>query len=155
MPRSLVAASLLFAVAAFGCTSKARVGDPSSSRGNGTGGGNSANSVTVDQEFELSPGQSALIGPEPLKITFEAVTADSRCPEGVQCAWAGDAVVKLMVATGTQSPVSYELHTNTGYPTKVVHGAYQIRLVAVAPPTRPGVTIDPSAYVVTLLVTRP
>ena len=35
------------------------------------------------------------------------------------------------------------------------HGGYRIRLTAVAPVTRAGVTIDPAAYVITLLVTKP
>jgi len=146
MPRSLVAASLLLVVAAFGCGSKQRVGAPSAAR---------ANAVTTDQEFELSPGQSALIGSEPLKVTFEALTADSRCPPEVQCIWEGDAAAKISAALGSQTPASYDLHTNTSYATQVVHGPYQVRLVAVAPPPKAGVTIDPAAYVITLLVTKP
>jgi len=146
MPRSLAAAALVLVVAASGCGSKPRVGDPSASR---------ANAVTTDQEFELSPGQSALIGTEPLKVTFESITADSRCPPDVQCIWEGDAVARISAATGTQPPASHELHTNTGYATQVVHGAYQIRLVAVAPPPKAGVAIDPAAYVITLLVAKP
>lgn len=145
MPRYLAAVALLLAVAAAGCSSKGRVGAPSS-RNNG---------VTLDQEFELAPGQSALIGPEPLRVTFEAVTADSRCPPEVQCVWEGDAVAKVLAATGSQSAVSYELHTHTGYATQITHGAYRIRLVGVAPTTRAGVAIDPAAYVITLLVTKP
>jgi hypothetical protein len=37
----------------------------------------------------------------------------------------------------------------------VDHGAYRIRLTAVAPGPHAGVAIDPAAYVITLLVTRP
>jgi hypothetical protein len=150
MSRSLSSAPLAFALltalAVWSCGSKARVGSPSVER---------ANSVTTDQEFELGAGQSVLVGSEPVKITFEAVTADSRCPPEVQCVWEGDAVAKVSAATGTQPPVSYELHTNTGFATQVTHGAYRIRLTAVAPGPREGVTIDPKAYVITLLVTKP
>ena len=32
-----------------------------------------------------------------LTITFEAVTGDSRCPEGVECVWAGEAHVRLVI----------------------------------------------------------
>jgi len=146
MPRSLAATALLLALAALACSSKTRVGSPTAAR---------ANSVTTDQEFELGPGQSALMGPEPLKITFEKVTADSRCPPEVQCVWEGDAVARVTAATGTQTPASYELHTNTGFATQVDHGAYRIRLTAVAPGPHAGVTIDPAAYVITLIVTKP
>lgn len=146
MPRSLTAAVLLLALAAWSCGSKARVGSPTAAR---------ANSVSTDQEFELSPGQSVLVGSEPLKITFERIAADSRCPPEVQCVWEGDAVAKVTAATGSQSPASYELHTNTGFATQADHGHYRIRLTAVAPGPHAGVTIDPAAYVVTLLVTKP
>jgi hypothetical protein len=146
MPRSLTVTALLLALAAWSCGSKARVGSPSAAR---------ANSVTTDQEFELSPGQSALVGSEPLKITFEKIAADSRCPPEVQCVWEGDAVARVTAATGTQAPMSYDLHTNTGFATQADHGAYRIRLSAVAPGPHAGVTIDPAAYVITLLVTKP
>jgi hypothetical protein len=148
MSRSLASAVLLAVLAAWSCGSKPRVGDPSSSS-------KATNTVTTDQEFELGPGQSVLVGSEPLKITFDAMTADSRCPPDVQCVWEGDAVAKVQAATGSQAPVVYELHTNAGYATQVDHGAYRIRLTAVAPGPRAGVVIDPAAYVITLLVTRP
>jgi hypothetical protein len=148
MSRSLAPAVVLAVLAAWSCGSKPRVGDPSSSS-------KATSTVTTDQEFELGPGQSVLVGTEPLKITFDAMTADSRCPPEVQCVWEGDAVAKVQAATGTQAPSVYELHTNTGYATQVDHGAYRIRLTAVAPGPRAGVVIDPAAYVITLLVTRP
>ena len=146
MSRSLAAASLLLALAVWSCGSKARVGSPSAAR---------ANSVTTDQEFELGPGQSALVGSEPLKVTFETVTADSRCPPEVQCVWEGDAVARVSAATSAQAPATYELHTNSGFATQITHGAYRIRLTAVAPGPHAGVNIDPAAYVVTLVVTKP
>jgi hypothetical protein len=146
MSRSLVPAALVLALAAFGCGSKTRVGSPTAAR---------ANTVTTDQEFELSPGQSALVGSEPLKITFERIAADSRCAPEVQCVWEGDAVAKVTAATGAQPPASYELHTNSGFATQVDHGVYRIRLSAVAPGPHAGVTIDPATYVITLLVTKP
>ena len=147
MSRSL-APVLLAVLAAWSCGSKPRIGDPSSAPKTG-------NTMTTDQEFELGPGQSVLVGSEPLKITFDAITADSRCPPEVQCVWEGDAVAKVEAATGTQSPTVYELHTNTGFPTQVDHGGYRIRLTAVAPGPHQGVVIDPAAYVITLIVTRP
>jgi hypothetical protein len=149
MPRSLAPVVLLATLLAWSCGSKPRVGDPSSSTKT------TANTVNTDQEFELGPGQSVLIGSEPLKITFDAITADSRCAPEVQCVWEGDAVAKLQAATGTQAPATYELHTNTGFATQVDHGGYRIRLAAVAPGPHAGVVIDPAAYVITLIVTRP
>ena len=154
MPRShaVTALVVLMALAGWTCGSKARVGAPSASQS--SGGSSTANSVSMDQEFELAPGQSALVGSEPLKVTFLSVADDSRCPTDVQCVWEGDAVARVSVSIGRQEPTSYELHTNTGFATQATHGAYRVRLAAVAPAPRSGATIDPSAYVITLIVTK-
>lgn len=153
MPRSLAALPMLLALALWSCGSKARVGDPSGSRPNT--GSTTANSVSTDQEFELSAGQSALVGSEPLKVTFLSVAGDSRCPTDVQCVWEGDAVVRVSLSISRQEPTTYELHTNNGFATQATHGAYRVRLAAVAPAPRSGATIEPSAYVITLIVTKP
>ena len=45
--------------------------------------------ASLDQEFSLSIGQSALIAEENLQIGFEEVAEDSRCAKNVTCIWAG------------------------------------------------------------------
>ena len=45
--------------------------------------------AALSQQFSLSPGQSAIITGENLKIKFEAVLEDSRCPKNVTCIWEG------------------------------------------------------------------
>jgi hypothetical protein len=52
------------------------------------------------QEFTLAIGQSAGISGENLTIEFVSVTADSRCPQGVTCVWAGEVscIVKITLA---------------------------------------------------------
>jgi hypothetical protein len=45
----------------------------------------------LGQEFSLAVGQNAVISTEKMEIEFVAVTADSRCPSGAQCIWAGEA----------------------------------------------------------------
>jgi hypothetical protein len=47
--------------------------------------------VGLSQKFALAIGQSAAITEEGLKIKFIEVIGDSRCPQGVQCIWAGEA----------------------------------------------------------------
>lgn len=43
------------------------------------------------QEVTLSPGQTVTVRGEGLSLQFKGVTADSRCPKGVTCVWAGEA----------------------------------------------------------------
>ncbi|MFC2021559.1 hypothetical protein ACFLU1_07285 [Chloroflexota bacterium] len=48
-------------------------------------------SVSLEEEFTLSPGRGAVIREEHFEITFLEVTEDSRCPKDVTCVWEGRA----------------------------------------------------------------
>ncbi len=52
----------------------------------------------LGQEFSLAIGQSATIPSENMTIEFIAVTADSRCPSGAQCIWAGEAKCTVIIS---------------------------------------------------------
>lgn len=51
--------------------------------------------VELDTEFSLSIGEEAVIESEDLRIRFESVIEDSRCPLNVQCIWEGRASYTL------------------------------------------------------------
>ncbi len=64
--------------------------------------------ASLGQEFILPIGQTVLINGENLNIKFEAVTADSRCPKGVTCIWAGEAKCQMQLTyNGSTSQVVY------------------------------------------------
>ena len=87
----------------------------------------------------LAPGQSHHIADGDLTVTFESVVEDSRCPIGVSCIWAGDAQVRLRIASKSTPPGSYTLHTSDRFEREVVHGEIRVRLLALVPePTRDG-----------------
>ena len=48
-----------------------------------------------DADLQLELGETA--SSDGLTITFDAVAGDSRCPEGAECVWAGEAHVRLTV----------------------------------------------------------
>jgi hypothetical protein len=56
----------------------------------GCGGAKPAE-VRLNDSFELGIGQSASVAGEGLKVTFESVAEDSRCPRGATCVWEGQA----------------------------------------------------------------
>lgn len=57
--------------------------------------------VSPGREFELELSQAVRIAGTDLKLRFEAVEQDSRCPADVTCVWAGNASVNLsLVGTG-------------------------------------------------------
>lgn len=70
----------------------------------------------LDQEFQLSVRQVALIESESLSITFLDVLEDSRCPSDVVCIWAGNAEVELEVSFREEErfdlkPTSFSLNS--------------------------------------------
>jgi hypothetical protein len=130
-PFSLVAALL---VASCGTT-------PSSPR-----------SVPLAEEFTLEPGQTAHVEGADLSVTFESVSSDSRCPEGVNCVWEGDAVVVVSVRLGSDPASRRELHTARD--SEADAGSHRVRLVRLAPLPRANASPAPGDYRATLLVTR-
>jgi hypothetical protein len=58
-------------------------------------------------QFDLGYGQTARLALTGLTITFKALGEDSRCPEGADCIWAGNARVILTVAGIDTSLNSY------------------------------------------------
>lgn len=59
--------------------------------------------------FSLKPGQSAVLASSDLRIGFDGVVADSRCPKGEQCVRAGEARVKVWLQRGPGPRQAVEL----------------------------------------------
>jgi hypothetical protein len=122
-----------------------------------SGGGNAPTSPTptLNEEFTLSPGQTAAVNGTNVRLTFDRVREDSRCPTDVTCAWEGDAVVVLKVRVEAEE-ATREVHTQGGQPRlrKAPAGDYVVTLVRLEPEPRSTTTIDASAYRATLLVGR-
>jgi hypothetical protein len=56
--------------------------------------------IHLEQEFSLSVGKSASIAGEDLRLTFEEVLQDNRCPIGAECITEGAVVCRLEVKSG-------------------------------------------------------
>lgn len=109
--------------------------------------------VGLHQEFTLALGERAQVAGTPLAITFAAVPSDSRCPLGVYCISAGNAVVQLVVHDANP-PLSLlarvTLNTTTG-PSEALIFGYSVRMVGLTPLTISG---PPQPYQVQLVVER-
>jgi hypothetical protein len=78
--RFLIFSFLLIAVAVAGCQSdEGRI------------------QASLDKEFSLSIGQTAVIKSEQLTLQFEGIQEDSRCPKGATCFWAGRVISTLLI----------------------------------------------------------
>ncbi len=77
------------------------------------------------------------------------VVADSRCPQDVQCVWAGEVTVRTVLST----PVSHGEHMmKLGEPQRF--GDYDVTLTEVTPNTTAGVEIPESSYRFTYRIER-
>ncbi|HEX6924706.1 MAG TPA: hypothetical protein VF167_04725 [Longimicrobiaceae bacterium] len=108
--------------------------------------------VPLGESFSLQIGQTARVTESDLRIRFEQVAEDSRCPTDVQCVWAGNARVALVVALGADRR---ELEVNTGVDPRAVEvDGYSLRLEDLRPhpSTRRG--IPRGGYTATLVVSQ-
>ena len=104
----------------------------------------------TSREVRLAPGESAQV--DALRITFEGVSADSRCPIDVQCFWEGDAVVVVKASEPSREAAALELHTAGRFPREGTYGRYRVRLVSLAPQPREGEAVAPGDYRALLVV---
>lgn len=66
--------------------------------------------LAAGTSITLQPGERANL-PDGSTLGFLAVAADSRCPEKVQCIWAGDADLLFELAKDGGEPREFHLHT--------------------------------------------
>jgi len=122
-----------------------------------SGGSNAPTPPTpaLNEEFTLAPGQTAAVNGTNLRLTFDRVSEDSRCPTDVNCFWEGDAVVVLRVRVEGEE-TTREVHTQGGASRSrnARAGDYVVTLVRLEPAPRSTGAIEPSAYRATLRVGR-
>lgn len=116
-------------------------------------GSGSQKRVHVQREFGLNADSEVLVKEAGLKLRFTGLVEDSRCPEGVDCIWAGNGKISLTVKRGKHKSVSFELNTMTE-PKSFTYENYEITLVKLAPYPKKDITIKRQDYVATLKVTR-
>ena len=110
-------------------------------------------SAGLDRPFTLKAGTSVSLEAERLTVAFDRLLSDSRCPKGVNCIVAGEAVVRISLSKAGSAREGRDLQT-TADGAEATYGAYRIKLVAVDPYPIADRQTAPKDYVVTLLVTR-
>lgn len=87
-----------------------------------------------------------------LIVKFVSLIEDSRCPEGTNCVWAGNAQIKIEVSSG-RAKKTYELNTNLGTKGANFEG-YMIELINLTPVPKENIRIDRNGYVAEFAVSR-
>ncbi len=121
----------------------------------------------LGRPFTIPFGQTAALAEIGLKITFQEVVRDSRCPADVACAWSGivDVRIKAVMppqpaqqlllggATNNRGVVLGPIVEASG-PDAVAYAGYRISLEQVTPyPAHANRPDPPEAYAITLIVT--
>ena len=106
--------------------------------------------VPKDEPFDLRIGESALTTDD-VRIRFDTVRTDSRCPMDALCVRAGEAVIALTLSRVGEIPVGRELDT-TPARSSTTFLSYTITLSSLQPYPRSDRQIRPEDYVATLVV---
>jgi len=109
--------------------------------------------IRLGQEFELKINQEAVIEGEGLTVAFESVLEDSRCPEGVDCIWSGNAKIRIKSSKQKHSPAPIELNTNVE-PKGSSYLGYEIKLVALKPRPKADKPVQSNEYKAALIITK-
>lgn len=110
-----------------------------------------APTVSIDARVTLAPGETALVEGRGIRLRFEGVTGDSRCPGDAICITGGDAIVRV-VASGDGGSLALDLHTGDSSRASVTYGSAKVTLVELQPYPFSSRTIAPGDYRATLTV---
>jgi hypothetical protein len=105
------------------------------------------------ERFTLQPGEAALVGSERVRLLFDRVVNDSRCPRDVRCVRAGDATVRVQVTLAGASTSTIDLRT-TPADEHVTVGDYTLTLADLAPVPLSGEPVKATEYRATFVLVR-
>ena len=105
------------------------------------------------QQISVRVGKQKKESRSKLTIKFLSVVEDSRCPEGVNCVWAGNARIKVAIIEAGREAKTLELNTNTGAKGDT-HGAYAFYLTSLTPAPKANAKPDAKNYTATFAVSR-
>lgn len=92
----------------------------------------------------VKSGKQGIAKKSKLKIKFISLVEDSRCPEGVNCVWEGNAKIKVLISNGKTSK-EFEMNTSLG-PKGDSFSGWAIYLEELSPVPKSGSNIDPLTY---------
>ena len=87
-----------------------------------------------------------------LTIKFVSLIEDSRCPEGTNCVWAGNAQIKIEVSKSGKKEI-FEVNTNLG-PKGATYNGYAIELISLTPVPKENIRINRNGYMATFVISR-
>ena len=115
----------------------------------------------LGEPFSLKAGETCVIFPENLKMGFQNVISDSRCPEGLWCKWEGVAELNVWLKLTRQHKVFIKsqiyggvFRKNSFAQVSIDTLGYKITLRQLDPYPKHDITNDYSNYVAEFVVTK-
>jgi hypothetical protein len=106
--------------------------------------------VRTGQAFDLGVGQTATTTDD-VRIRFDTVRSDSRCPMDVFCVRAGEAVIAITLSLPGEAAVGRELETVPPR-SQVTHSRFTVTLSELQPYPRSDRPTQPNDYIATFVV---
>lgn len=104
------------------------------------------------QKISVRVGKQTKASRSKLTVKFVELVEDSRCAEGTNCVWAGNATIKVTVSKDGASE-TFEMNTNLGAKGNVFAG-YAINLTSLTPTPKSNVRLNRNAYTATFSVSH-
>lgn len=102
------------------------------------------------ERVTLRVGATVSVRNNSARVTFVRVSEDSRCPVGVTCVWAGDAVVHVRVDAEGDRAFDLQLHTNRRFRQADRAGELMVTLLGLEPIPQADQAIEAGGYTATL-----
>jgi hypothetical protein len=115
-------------------------------------GARTEQTIPVDEGFRLAYGKEATVAGTDIRIRFDALLEDSRCPTNVQCVWAGNARIVLRFEGDTRAGEKRDTLSLLLEPRTVQYGGFVIRFESLEPARTSEQQPELRSYVATLRV---
>jgi hypothetical protein len=105
------------------------------------------------EKLSVRGGQQKTLPASRIAVKFVSVVEDSRCPQGVNCIWAGVATIRIQVRKSGKPAKEFELNTNQ-LDKSVTFEGHEIKLVGLTPYPQSDSPIRPDAYSAALTIKK-
>lgn len=104
----------------------------------------------LNEPFSIAYQKTVNLTEQQLIITFKEITEDSRCPEDVQCVWAGNAAIHITINNEV-----FLLSSNPRIASENQYGEYTIHFINLTPyPNTQRKPAKPEDYCAKLMIKR-
>lgn len=110
---------------------------------------------TGQNQIAIEYGRQVNVAKAKLLLEFVTVLEDSRCPEGVQCVWEGNARIKLTVSRAGEETSTVELNTSDRFAVEARYIDYIIALIDLKPYPKAAEQISIQDYTAIVKIRKP